>query len=479
LYDAIFDMKGPSKTPDSKLAPAALLAALTMIGLGFAGCRSSAKPASTLPTVANRVELPAVRTPPAGIGTVSSAAPPAPAPPAFPRTLALSALAEGERIADLAVLPTEGRYLLAWVTYFDGGGPSASPAPRAPSKKAAPPKAPQKAAAPGQKLGATVAVRALDQEGETLGEFTVISVKGVSIGGVSLAPSASAQGDAALAWVGKDAGVGQVFVTRISRTADKQAQRMITRSKEGCSDVALVRHNEGFVVAYVDSRDGKAGVYLMRMGKNLEPLGAERNVARAFGEASDVRMLARGDELVIAWAETRQNPEAYGVFAARLLAADLSLRGDPTRVVLSPHHTKGIELGTFGDGVALGWIEDAEAGPAAQPTDVKSVALARLDPQLRPTAAPIRMALPGRASSLTFECDGACRVVVAGAEGDDLTFYGFLFEGAVPSAAARLASIPGVSTEDTTPIVTRDWLFFAEDNLHGAGRIRKAKLAWR
>ena len=52
-------------------------------------------------------------------------------------------------------------------------------------------------------------------------------------------------------------------------------------------------------------------------------------------------------------------------------------------------------------------------------------------------------------------------------------------EGGAPPPAARLTSIAGVSTEDTNPVIARDWLFFAEDNLRGGGRIRKAKLAWR
>jgi hypothetical protein len=474
-------MKAPSKTPDSKVAPAFMraLSTLTIAVVGLSGCGSSGK-RSNQPSASNRVELPEIPVVRSDAGSApSSAAPSAPAPPAFPRTLALGAFAEGERIADLAVLPQADRYLLAWVTYFDGGAPSTSPQPRTAGKKAPAPKTTQKATPPGQKPGATVAVRALDQEGETLGEAIVISVKGVSIGGVSLAPSASAGGEAALAWVGKDAGISQVFVTRLSRNGEKQAQRMVTRTKEGCSDVALVRHKDGFIVAYVDLRDGKAGVYLAKLGKNLEPVGAERVVARAIGDASDVRMLARGDELIVAWAETRQNPEAYGVFTARLLSADLSLRADPTRVVLSAQHTKGVELGTFGDGVVLGWLEEPHADPAATQLASRAVALARLDPQLRPMAEPVRVSLPGRASSLSFECDSACRVVVAGAEGDDLAFYGFFFEGAVPPSAARIASIPSVSTEDTNPVVARDWLFFAEDNLHGAGRIRKAKLAWR
>ena len=210
-------MKGPSKTPDSKRAPRRVRAALIALALGLAGCGSSSKPASTSPSAGKRVELPEIHDAPGDGGAPKARVEPtAPAPPAFPRTLALSALAEGERIADLAALPAADRYLLAWVTYFDGGMPTAPSAPRAAGKKGAPAKPTPKADVPGQKLGATVAVRALDLEGETLGDANVISVKAVSAGGVSLAPAAS-QGEAALAWVGRDAGAGQVFVTRLSR----------------------------------------------------------------------------------------------------------------------------------------------------------------------------------------------------------------------------------------------------------------------
>ena len=444
------------------------LRALVATFVGLAACGSPTKATSPGSIVGDRRDLPAVpvKTLDAG-GSGSPSVAEAPLAPAFPRALGLGALAEGERIADLAVLAQPGRFLLAWVTYFDGGGPLLRAAPRGGKKQTD---------ASQQQRGASVVVRALDAEGEAIGASNVISVKGDSIGGVSLAATASGQGDAGLAWVGKDAGIGQVFVTRLSRSGEKQAQRMLTRSKEGCSDVALVSHKDGFIVAYVDSRDGGAGVYTAKVGKDLQRIGAERLVSRAKGEASDVRMLTRGDELVVAWAEARQNPELYGIFVARLLASDLSVRGDPTRVVLAPRHAKGIELAFLDDGVALGWVEDSATGAVNAP---RTAALIRLDAALRGPAEPVRVALPVQASSLALDCDRPCRVVVAGSEGDELTFYGFLYDGSQPQPAARLASIPAVSTEDTNPVVARDWLFFAEDNLHGAGRIRKAKLAWR
>jgi hypothetical protein len=397
-----------------------------------------------------------------------TAALPSPAPPAFPRAAALGALAEGERIADLAVLAQPDRFLLAWVTYFDGGGALRATSRGSAKKRAQP--------AAEQLRGATVAVRALDAQGEALGGTVVISVKADSIGGVALAAGGSSATDAGLAWVGKDAGIGQVFVTRLSRTGEKQAQRMLTHSKEGCSDVALVRYKDGFIVAYVESRDGSPGVYLARVGKDLQRIGNDRLVAVAKGEASDVRMIAHDEELIVAWTEARQNPELYGIFAARVLAADLGLRGDPARIVLAPQQAKGIELAFFGQGLALGWVEDSAPGAG---TTAKSAVLLGLDRGLRATGEAVRVTLPAEPSSLALECDRACRVVVAGSERDELVFYGFLFEGGRPPPAARLTSLAGVSTEDTNPVVTRDWLFFAEDNLRGTGRIRKAKLAWQ
>ncbi|HMJ56375.1 MAG TPA: hypothetical protein VK540_30115 [Polyangiaceae bacterium] len=443
---------------------------LVLAVLGLVSCGSPAKPAPSI-QVGDRRELPAVSVAPADAG--GSRSPSAsPAPPAFPRAGAVGALSEGERIADLTALAVGDRFLLAWVTYFDGGGPALRASSRGPAKKGATP-------GPQQQRGATVVVRALDAEGEALGAANVISVKADSIGGVSLAAGASAQGDAGLAWVGKDAGIGQVFVTRLSRSGEKQAQRMVTRSKEGCSDVALVRHKDGFVVAYIDSRDGLPGVYTVKVGKDLQRIGNERLVAQVKGEASDVRMIARGEDLVVAWAEARRDPDLHGVFAARLLAADLAVRGDPARVVLGPQHARGIELAAVGEGLALGWVEDAGPGTGAATTSEKTAMLVGLDFALRAAGEPVRVALPAQASSLALECDRSCRVVVAGSEGENLAFYGFLFERGAPQPAARLTAIAGVSTEDANPVVARDWLFFAEDNLRGSGRIRKAKLAWR
>src|SRR5688572_3429319 len=99
---------------------ASCLRALAMALVGLAAC-GSPKTTAPGPMLGDRRDPPSVQVVPLDGGAARSGGE-APPPPAFPRTVALGALAEGERIADLAVLAQPGRFLLAWVTYFDGGG---------------------------------------------------------------------------------------------------------------------------------------------------------------------------------------------------------------------------------------------------------------------------------------------------------------------------------------------------------------------
>ena len=393
-------------------------------------------------------------------------------PPDFPRTLALGSFAEGDRIADLTALGQDHGALLAWVTYFDGKGitPRVSAA-RASPKASAGPRQPSQ-------QGASVMVRAIDAQGEPSSAVNVISVKADSIGGVALAPGPVSQ-EIGLAWVGKDAGIGQVFLTRLSPTGQKQGQRMLTRSKEGCSDVGLAPWKDGWIVSYVELRDGKPGVYVAKVSRDLQRVGTERLVSVAQGEASEVRVVARGDELLVAWSEARTSPSLFGIFAARLSLSDLTHRGDPARITLTPQHTKGLRLASFRDGVLFGWIEDpAPVSGPPQAEAARTLVLAWIDASAR--GAPEAVRIPALdASSLTLACERVCRVVVAGADGDALALHGFVYDRpGTTTAPGRLATISGISTEDASPVVVKDWLFFSEDDLRGGGRIRKAQLAW-
>src|SRR5699024_9716066 len=109
------------------------------------------------------------------------------------------------------------------------------------------------------------------------------SVKAESVGGVALAVKPGPREEVALAWVGKDGGAGQVFLTQLSASGEKQTQRMLTHSKGGCSDVTLTSTQSGWLVGWIDSRDGLADVNVARVGKDFARIGAERRVAQIKG----------------------------------------------------------------------------------------------------------------------------------------------------------------------------------------------------
>jgi hypothetical protein len=387
----------------------------------------------------------------------------------MPRTIAIDAFGEGDRIADLTALGVGDRMLLGWVTYFDEGAAALRKKGRAAPKGAS--------VADANKQGASVVVRALDKDGEALSPPKVVSSKAVSFGGVALAQGA-ARGDIGLAWVGKDAGLGQVFVTKLSETGDKLSQKMITHSKTGCSDVGLAAVGEGFVVAWVESKGDKAEIFAAKIGRDLARVSAERRVAETKGETSDVRVIGRGDEVLVVWSEARSEGDG-GIGAARLSTADLTVRGDPALVLSAPGHARGIDLSKFGDAVEMAWVEDAAQGAADAGASGRALWFARLDAVAKSSAGKTAVQLVAEPSSVAIECERVCRVVVPVAERGELAIYGFSYDASQkPPVARRIAALSGVSTEDTSPVLVKDWLFFAEDNLRGGGRIRKAKLAW-
>jgi hypothetical protein len=448
---------------------------ISLLALVASACGSRSRSPDEISPLEARRSLPATPRlvpPPASTAAQDAGAAAAEKPPDFPRLSSLDAYGEGDRIADLSALRFKDRTLLAWVTYFDSSPLVAIKSGRARGGS-------QVAASPAAKQGATVMVRPVDAASEPIGPPAVISLKAESVGGVALAAAAAPRDEIGLAWVGRDAGVGQVFVTRLSPAGEKQAQRMVTHSKGGCSDVTLVSSGGGWIVGYIDSHDGGADVNVAKVGKDLARTGPEHRIALVKGEASELHMVTRGDDLVLVWNEVRADAALSGILAARVSGSDLAVRGDPVRVAPAAPHARGLDVAPFEDGILVGWTEDGQ--PAKKETATKrATAVARLDESLHLVGEPLRPALGFDPSAIALDCDRACRVVVPGAEQDQLVLYGFGYDGdKLVDPPARLATINGASTEDVSPVLVGNWLFFAEDNLHGVGRVRRAKIAWR
>jgi hypothetical protein len=401
-----------------------------------------------------RHTLPAVHVTATDAGPAST-----PAPARLVRASAWGTFGEAERIADLQVAPAGAGSLLAWVTYVDPPPPAARGRER------------------GERRTASVFVRPIDQEGEALATPKLISSKAVATGGVSL-PS-DGRDHITLAWTGLDAGRAQVFLTQVSANGERQLQRMLTHAASDCSDVAMTAAaGDGFLVAWVEQQGASAAIEVARVGADLRRVGEVRKIAQTGGDASQLRLVAHGDDAWLVWAEVRTGSEQSGIFGLRLSSRDGSARDDVTRL-FALSHPESLRLVPSGDGWALGWIEGPAAGAAAtKAVTNRHAALAGLGRARTRDVA--RVEVPADLTSLALDCEATCHVVAAGARADALELYAWThdFSANTWSPPESLGSLSGASPEDITPVLRGPWLFFAQDDLNGKGRIGKSRLFW-
>ncbi|WP_437957835.1 hypothetical protein WME76_42145 [Sorangium sp. So ce119] len=420
-----------------------------------------------------------------------------------PRATAVRALVEGDHIARVAAAELDGGgALAAWVTYFVEG--ASDRAPR------------------GQDLSATLAVRAASPGGP--GKLNVISQKASSIGGVAIAAAppapadakgkgGAAQGESVLAWVARERGETQVYVTKLDATGAKVAQKKLTtapRKKQGgaaseASDVAIAYDGAGgFIVAWVDSRDGNAEVYAARIDRALNRTVPDRRITNAPLDAAEVQIAVRGQEAWLVWSDARPagdaaagaaggagepSGEASGdIFLARLDVKTLQRIGDESRLHASPEHSRSPVLAPLEGGAVVGWVDEVAGGGTAAGGGAAAGGQARfvrLDSGGAAQGPPLAVAAPDGAgvSSVALACDKVCRGVLASAPGDSVVLNAFTLapgEASAPSLKP-LAWLTGSASQDVSPVFagrSGGSLFFADDSVSGAGRVRWMTIAW-
>ncbi|WP_437634533.1 hypothetical protein [Sorangium sp. So ce854] len=417
-----------------------------------------------------------------------------------PRATAVRALVEGDSIAKVAAAELDGgAAMAAWVTYFVEG--ASNRAPR------------------GQDLSATVAVRAASPGG--LGKLSVLSQKASSIGGVAIAAAppapadakgkgGAAQGESVLAWVARERGETQVYVTKLDAAGAKVAQKKLTtapRKKQGgvaseASDVAIAYDGAGgFIVAWVDTRDGNAEVYAARVDRALTRTVPDRRITSAPLDAAEVQIAVRGQEVWLVWSDARPAGGAGGagdpggeasgdIFLARLDAKTLQRIGDETRLHASPEHSRSPVLAPYEGGAVVAWVDEAGAAAGGAAASGGGAAggharFVRLDGGGAVQGPPLAVAAPDGApvSSVALACDKVCRGVLASAPGDSVALSAFTLapgEAAAP-AMKLLAWLTGSASQDVSPAFagrSGASLFFADDAVGGAGRVRWMTIAW-
>jgi hypothetical protein len=414
----------------------------------------------------------------------------------LPRPVSVTALFDGDHLAKVAAvdIPSAGS-LAAWVTYYLEG---ATVGGKKRAKKGPDDEGPF----------ATLGVRPISADGAA-GKTTILSRKALSIGGVALAPvrenesgpaKPAKKPEAVIAWVARERGEPQVFVTKVGADGAKLAQKGVTviaRKKPAkgiaseASDVAIADSGDGFIVAWVDTRDGNAEIYVAKVDRGLTKVIPDRRITEAPGDSAEVQIAVRGQDVFLVWSDARQNPDegSGDIYLSRLDAATLKKAAPETRLFSSALHSRTPQITSAGSGFLVSWIEDAfgAAKGDAPATAERGLRVAQLDAKGSMIGVPQLIRGEGQApvTSAAIGCPaakGVCRGVLTSAVGEALVLGAFsLNPGTPPGALKTIAALTGTTTQDVSPVFANGSaasLFFADDAVGGSGRVRWMQIAW-
>ncbi|HEY6462826.1 MAG TPA: hypothetical protein VIY73_21800, partial [Polyangiaceae bacterium] len=329
--------------------------------------------------------------------------------------------------------------------------------------------------------GALAVVRAFDAQGRALAEPTLLTSRGLPVGGVAIAAGGKPDDGAVVAWVARDADDPQVHLSHVDALGKKLGEVQLTHARGDASDVAVAWAGDGWIVGWVDGRDGNGEVYAVKVDRELNRTGPEQRITKAPGDAGDVAIAVKGETAWMTWSDPRESPRegTADVYATTLRARDAKKTGEDVRVLATAAHSRSPEIVAVGDGALVAWIEDAPSG-----LDVGGMAmLARLDRlgHVAGVPGPLPMAAKGQATgvSLGVAGDGARAVVVRTAK-DDVTLDGMTLR---PDGAAgtpwALLDLDAPGSFEVSTALTPDAVFF--DDV-GAGvsdhRVRRAAISW-
>ncbi len=376
-----------------------------------------------------------------------------------PRLAANEALQELDPLADLAARPSAGAELVAWITYFDPTLPYERPKAPAPDGRLAP-------------------VRALLQtlhSSNLTNEPTTISLRARSLGGVSLAEGKG--GDFLLGWAAIDHQVPQVFVTLVNAQGQRKQLKMLTHSPGEVSDIALTRLDSGWVVGWVDERDGDPEVYAMKLADNLVPMTGEQRLTQAKGGAADLTLTTLGDRVLAVWGDARgaEQQGVADVYTKIVSAGDLSAETAEQPLERTPGHSHTIRVGRTAHGPVVAWIENA-SGEESQ----SEIHVAQLDEHGRRQGAVIRIEVgAANLSGLALDCaNDSCHLVFGGAQGDQAVLWASTLHADRTTSTNVLTGLSGSPSQQLMPTLAGDVVFVAEQTSDGQARLRRLNVQW-
>ncbi|HTQ44314.1 MAG TPA: hypothetical protein VMI75_16250, partial [Polyangiaceae bacterium] len=387
-----------------------------------------------------------------------------PAPADAPRVSGVVTIASGQPFADLATAAVGDRTFVATITSAVDGV------------------MPHRKRRGGEGSGATVSVRGFDHDGQPTGPPASLTSRAISAGGVAVAAGGKLEDGAAVAWVGRDAGDPQVHVAHLDKRGRRTNEVQLTTAKGDASDVAIAWAGDGWLVAWVDTRDGNGEVYATKVDHDLQRTAREERITKAPGDAADVSLVVRDDTAWVAWTDPRESPtEGIGdIYVTTLHTRDAKRAGDEIRVLTTAAHSRSPRLALAGDGALVAWIEDPPTGVDAPGT----AEIARLDATAHVLGAGQRLPLASSGSPATLVLESAgdgVRAFAARSSGQDVTIDAVALrgDGTAASPPWTLVDLDAPSSFDVALSVTGDAVFFDDIGAAPADhRIRRASVAW-
>ncbi len=430
------------------------------------GCFALAA-SNELPTRVFMVDLAARKSP--------FAASPLPAvPPDAPRMNGIQTIASGRPYEDLAAATLGDSTIVAALAQGVADDPSTEGGDgRAGSRKQPP--------------GATITLRTLDADGRPKGAASTLTSRAVAVGGVAMAPAGRVEDGAAIAWVGQDAGDLQVHVAHLDRRGRRNNEIQLTTAKGDASSVAIAWAGDGWIVAWVDARDGNGEVYASKVDRDLSRVAREERITTAPGDAGDVALAVNGDVVWVAWSDPRESPREglSDIYVATLRAHDARRTGEEVRVLATAPHSRSPQLAALGDGegAIVAWVEDVATGlegPGA-------AFVARLDRTGKVSAAPalLPLAAPGRPTAIALAPASrgrAVHAIVVRSTGDAVTLDALALgaDGAPSTPPSPLFELDAAASFEVALALAGDGVFF--DDIGGSPgdhRVRRATVSWR
>jgi len=312
-----------------------------------------------------------------------------------------------------------------------------------------------------------------------------ISTKALATGGIAMVASPGGK-DAVIAYVGKEGAGSRVNVVRVDEKGARRAEGPLPGGKGEASDVSLIAVDDGFILSWVDTRDGNGEVYTARLRADLSTVTFTR-ITNAPGDATDTSLERAGANVILAWADPRESPHDgfADIYAVALSAKDGKPLAKEGRILSTAAHSRSPTLAHTAQGVALAWIEEAPSGGASE--EAKGAMFALLDEKAKPVRDPIKLRLrdAGTVTAIALDSDPQSRLlhaVAARASQDELS----LDAARVPlDAGGQLDSYPllsleGPSSLDVALALRGDELIFSDDGPDAAdARVRRGVIVWK